>query len=107
MKRSRFSEEQIVGKAYDLRLRGPHRKARIKFSMRLWPSDKRDWLLVLFVAPLPLWMPVALLLIIGTQGAHSAGEAVPVEIVIAAVTVTLFLLAIFGVWRIGLGRRRS
>lgn len=67
-------------------------------DMSIWPGNKRDWLSVAFVAPLPVWLPLAWLFLIGTQGSRSPGHTV--EITVAVVTTLLLLLAIFGAWKI-------
>jgi hypothetical protein len=74
--------------------------------VRLWPYDKRDWLLVLLVAPLPLWTPVGLglLLVPGPQDGGT-GEGATIAITVGTVTVMLFVLAVFGLLRIDVRRR--
>ena len=65
--------------------------------MRLWPHDKRDWLQILSLIPLLLWIPVGLLALVGIQGTRTVAEADSIEITVAATTVILLLLAVFGV----------
>ena len=59
------------------------------------------WSFVLYVVPLPLWIPIAGLLIIGTQAAKSAEDARIVLIAVAAITLLLLVLAVFGVSHFG------
>ena len=66
--------------------------------MSIWPSNKRDWLALAFVAPFPLWLPLAWLFLIGTQGSPSGDHTV--ETMVAVVTALLFLLAVFGAWKV-------
>jgi hypothetical protein len=74
--------------------------------MRLRPTSKQDWLLILCVAPLVLWLPIGLLLLVGLQGATPRDPA-PATVLafVATVTIALLGLAITGVRRIGLRRR--
>ena len=74
--------------------------------MKLYPTSQRDWLLIAVVAPIALWMPIAVLLLVGIQGGTprdpSAGRII---IVVTTVTMLLLALAVVGVRRIGLRRR--
>lgn len=74
--------------------------------MKLYPTSKREWSLVAVVGPTALWIPIAVLLLVGIQGAAprdlSAGRII---LVITSVTVLLVALAVIGVRRIGLRRR--
>jgi hypothetical protein len=70
--------------------------------MSLWPRNRREWALLAMVIPLPVWLPFALLMLIGTQGSH--GDVRPGMLGVAAVTLTLLLLAVLGAWRFGAKR---
>jgi hypothetical protein len=61
---------------------------------------------VLLVAPLPLWMPMGLgvVLVMGTQDARTS-EAAAIAVTVGTVTVMLFVLAVFGLLRIDVRRR--
>jgi uncharacterized membrane protein len=73
--------------------------------MRLMPSEKRDWLLLALVAA-SLWLPIAILLLIGMQSATPRDpKTVTIKTVVAIVTVGLLWIAVVGIRRIGLRRK--
>ena len=73
-----------------------------------WVFTRRGVIVLLCVAPLPIWLPIVLLALIGTQGAHTEEEATHALVVVAAITAALVCLALFGVWQfVRMGRRQS
>ncbi len=72
--------------------------------MRLLPTDKTD----LLVVPFLLWLPIAFLLLIGTQAAHTGEEVASILHVVAVVTAVVavpFVVAVIQKARDSLKRR--
>ena len=74
--------------------------------MNLLPTSKRDWLLIAVIAPSVVWLPIAILLLVGIQGATPRDPSTAMIVgVVVTVTALLLTLAVIGIRRIGVGER--